>query len=186
MIELGGMIELGTDRIRKLLASLDNPQDKYKVIHVAGTNGKGTFISESYLLGSVCAFITSILSLNMRIGRFNSPFLHTPNDAISINGVPIPPLEYTRLKQHISDIAPSDNQPSQFELTTCVAFLYFHQSGVDVAVIECGMGGLRDATNVISRPLACIFTSIGLDHQSFLGDTAVEIATEKSGIIKRY
>jgi dihydrofolate synthase/folylpolyglutamate synthase len=122
----------------------------------------------------------------MRVGRFNSPFLLTPNDSITINGVPMPPLEYTRLQKHITDIAPLNNQPSQFELTTCVAYLYFYESKVDVAVVECGMGGLRDATNVIASPIACIFTSIGLDHQSFLGDTVLDIAKEKSGIIKRY
>ena len=123
----------------------------------------------------------------MTVGRFTSPFLKTANDAITIDAIPIPLAEYARLKHTITALATSiDLTLSPFELACCTAFQYFYQSGVHVCVVECGMGGRQDATNVVRRPVACVFTSVGLDHQVWLGDSVQAIAQEKAGIIKRY
>ena len=161
------------DHTKECLRRLGNPQDKFKVIHVAGTNGKG----------STCAFLTSVLrEAGYSCGLFTSPHLVDFRERIRINGQPIP-------EKYVVDFVEKERDffeplhPSFFELTTAMAFRYFADEKVDVAVIEVGLGGRLDCTNII-HPDLCIITNISFDHVQFLGDTLAKIAGEKAGIIK--
>ncbi|WP_318736154.1 MULTISPECIES: folylpolyglutamate synthase/dihydrofolate synthase family protein [unclassified Roseofilum] len=168
-------IHLGLDRIKQLLARLGNPQDRVRVIHVAGTNGKG----------SVCAYISSILqAAGYRVGRYTSPHLQDWTERICINGQNIASEDlYNSLVLVLEQVNPED-LPTQFEVFTAAAWLYFAERGCDVAVMEVGLGGRLDATNVCDRPLASIIVSIGWDHWQVLGPTLGDIAREKAGILK--
>jgi len=168
-------IHLGLDRIKQLLARLGNPQDRVRVIHVAGTNGKG----------SVCAYISSILqAAGYRVGRYTSPHLQDWTERICINGQNIASEDlYNILVSVLEQVNPEDS-PTQFEVFTAAAWLYFAERGCDVAVMEVGLGGRLDATNVCDRPLASIIVSIGWDHWQVLGPTLGDIAREKAGILK--
>lgn len=162
-------IEPGLERIQTLLS--DRPQDSFKSIHVAGTNGKG----------SVCAFLTSILMKSgYRVGTFTSPHLVDFHERIRINNEMIPDSE---LKRIVEKLKPRISNHSFFEAVTAVAFHYFKEQKVDWAVVEVGMGGRLDATNVLN-PEVSVITNIGIDHARHLGKTIEEIAHEKSGIIK--
>jgi folylpolyglutamate synthase/dihydrofolate synthase len=186
-------MNLGLDRIQTLLAQLDHPEKQLgKVIHVAGTNGKG----------SVCAYISTCLAYaGYKVGRFTSPFLIEPRDSISIlnrdrllstphntiTPFALDPQIYTTLRARITLLGQKmlpGQQPTEFEILTAIAFQAFAEEGVDVSVIEVGLGGLRDATNVFHRPTMTIVTCIGYDHQALLGETLEAIAIEKAGIIK--
>lgn len=169
-------VNLGLSRIQTLLAALGSPHQSVPIIHVAGTNGKG----------SVCAYLSSVLSAaGYRVGRYTSPHLVNWNERISIDGEPISTSSaVTILHQVIAAIDPQVPTPTQFEIVTAAAWLYFAQSQVDIAVVEVGLGGRLDATNVVDRPLASIITSIGLDHWQQLGETIAKITTEKAGILK--
>ncbi len=163
---------LGLDRIEALLKKLGNPEKKLKCIHVAGTNGKG----------SVCAMISSILvDAGYKVGMYTSPHLKRFNERIRTNNKMISDKDivtyYLRVKKYVT------NQ-SFFEITTAMAFLYFAGKEVDFVVLEVGLGGRLDATNVIT-PLVSIITNIGLEHTEFLGNTTGKIAYEKAGIIKK-
>lgn len=163
---------LELEGIKRLMERLGNPQNDLKFIHVAGTNGKG----------SVCAFLQSILTKSgKKCGKFSSPFMLFPEERIEIDGKMIPTEEFNRLLKEIGKIA--DGQ-SQFELWTAAAFCYFKQQKCDVVVLECGMGGIGDATNIIPAPEVGIITKIGLDHTEYLGDTIEKIAENKCGILK--
>ncbi len=167
--------QLGLDRIRELLLKIGNPQDKLKCIHVAGTNGKG----------SVCAFIDSILrNAGYKVGLYTSPHLIKFNERIKINGKEISDKEiveyYLRIKKNSEGIFfPS----TFFEIATAMAFLYFAQKKADFVVLEVGLGGRLDATNVV-KPVVCVITNVGLEHSDYLGDSVEKIAFEKAGIIK--
>lgn len=166
-------IKLGLEPIIKLFDYFNNPQNNFPTIHVAGTNGKG----------SVSAFIASVLSESgLKVGLYSSPHLNQFNERIRINGIPISDdilLNYSNDMLSVIE----DFGCTFFEGTTAIAFKYFSDNKVDVAIIETGLGGRLDATNVIT-PLISVVTSIGLDHQKFLGDTLYKIAKEKAGIIK--
>ena len=173
-------IKLGMERIEALLAALDNPQAKFKSVHVTGTNGKG----------SVSSMITNILlASNLKVGKFISPHLVKYNERISINGSDIPDdafaLALTAVKKAADDIVAKGvcEQPTQFEILTAAAFLHFALEKVDYAVIEVGMGGLWDSTNVIT-PVVSVITNVALDHCDRLGSTIERIAMQKAGIIK--
>ena len=161
------------DRITALVAHLDNPQTKFKSIHVAGTNGKG---SSSHMLASV------LQEAGYSVGLYTSPHLKDFRERIRINGAPIAE-EFIVSFVHKNNAFFEASVFSFFEMTVALAFDYFASQQVDVAVIEVGLGGRLDATNVIS-PEACLITNISLDHQQFLGTTRAEIAREKAGIIK--
>ncbi|KAI8904821.1 Mur ligase, partial [Gorgonomyces haynaldii] len=168
------MIIPGLERTQKLLKALGNPEQKTKIVHVAGTNGKG----------SVCCLLQSVLSLKHKTGWFYSPHLIHERDSVRINGKPLSETQFT----HFYSIVKSrDSQIESgctlFELLACTAFVIFCEERVDVAVIETGMGGLLDATNVVD-PILCIITKIGLDHTEFLGSDIKSIANHKAGIIK--
>ena len=165
--------------IKKLMEEFDNPQDKIKTIHIAGTNGKG----------STAKMLTSVLSKKNRCGIFTSPYMVKINEEISINGVDISDEDFCNLIDRIKPVAEKlDNEGfhvTYFEFMTSMAFLYFYEKKVDVAVIEVGLGGSLDSTNIIKSPLASVITSISMDHMNVLGSTIEEIAENKAGIIKK-
>ncbi len=170
-------IKLGLERTRIILSALGNPQDKFCSVHIAGTNGKG----------SVSAMIASILkSHGFKVGLFTSPHLVSFTERITINGVQIAESEVVNLTNEIKALIDSLNTdtPTFFEFVTAMAFLYFSRNEIDWGVIEVGMGGRLDCTNVIT-PEASVITRISYDHKEFLGDTLTEIAGEKAGIIKK-
>jgi dihydrofolate synthase / folylpolyglutamate synthase len=169
-------VNLGLSRIKTLLTALGSPQLAVPIIHVAGTNGKG----------SVCAYLSTILTTaGYRVGRYTSPHLVDWNERICINNQPISTDRAVELlDQVIAAIDPTTPTPTQFEIVTAAMWLYFAQSQVDIAVIEVGLGGRLDATNVCDNPLATIIVSIALEHWQQLGDTIAKITGEKAGILK--
>ena len=169
-------VHLGLERIQKLLANLGNPHHQVPVIHVAGTNGKG----------SVCAYLSSVLThAGYRTGRYTSPHLVDWTERICFNEQQISSEELGNLLIMVQEAIDSQEEsPTQFEVFTAAAWLYFARQKVDVAVIEVGLGGRLDATNVCSNPLVTIITSISRDHLQQLGSTVGAIAKEKAGIIK--
>lgn len=169
-------VHLGLERIQTLLADLGHPEHKVPIIHVAGTNGKG----------SVCAYLSSILTAaGYRVGRYISPHLIDWTERICINEQPI---SATNLEQVLSEVVAAINpdfpSPTQFEVITAAAWLYFAQQQVDIAVMEVGLGGRLDATNVCDRPLVSVIVSISREHWQRLGPTVADIAREKAGVLK--
>ena len=166
----------GLSRTRELLALLGDPQDELRFVHVAGTNGKG----------STCAMLASILqAAGYRTGLYTSPFVNRFNERIALNGTPIPDQDLVDLFERIRPIVDDmEYPPSEFELITCAAMLYYKEQRCDVVVLEVGMGGEFDSTNVIKTPLLTIITAMGFDHMKYLGNTMTEIASAKAGIIK--
>ncbi|KAG0051538.1 folylpolyglutamate synthase [Gryganskiella cystojenkinii] len=204
-------MDLGLERITRLLESLTPtltssastsstsqplkpPHLAIPILHVAGTNGKG----------SICAYLASSLQASgLRVGRYNSPHLITPRDTIQVNGQPISQSDYEYVTALVAaKDADLGLKATSFELLTAAAFYWFaygrsaerfteqgqdhegHRAGVDVAVIEVGVGGRLDATNIVPRPEICVIASIGMDHAGLLGNTIQEVAFEKAGIIK--
>jgi len=172
--------KLGHENIRKLLDLLGNPQEGMKIVHVAGTNGKG----------SVCSYIANILvQTGYRTGLFTSPYLEKFTERIQIDFKNIPDdklVSYVeQLKEKINImVAEGYNHPTFFELNTAISFMYFRDSDCDAVVLEVGLGGRLDSTNIIKDPVVSVITTIGYDHMAILGDTLGEIAYEKAGIIK--
>lgn len=166
----------GLERISELMNRLGNPQNHLRFIHVAGTNGKG----------SVCAMLSEILTAaGYKTGLFTSPHMHVVNERMRINGTDIPDDELTTLVEAVQpQVQAMTDKPTEFELITAMAFLYFQKQGCDIVILEAGLGGRLDATNVILTPEIAILTNIGLEHTRELGDTLTAIATEKAGIIK--
>ena len=169
-------VNLGLERIQQLLYRLGNPHHQVPIVHVAGTNRKG----------SVCAYLSSVLNhAGYRVGRYTSPHLVSWCERIQLNGVFISPDDLqTLIQETIAKIQPSDPTPTVFEVVTAAAWLYFAQQQVDVAVMEVGLGGRLDASNVSDRPLATVITSISREHWQVLGSTLGAIAGEKAGILK--
>ena len=169
-------VNLGLERIKKLLADLGNPQDRVPIIHVAGTNGKG----------SVCAYLSSILTeAGYRVGRYTSPHLVHWTERINLNRQPIADRDLVEILQDIqSAIPPESESPTLFEVITAAAWLYFAREQVDLAVIEVGLGGRLDATNVKDSTLVSVITSLSREHWQRLGPTLADIAGEKAGVIK--
>lgn len=168
-------VHLGLERIQQLLADLGDPHQRVPVIHVAGTNGKG----------SVCAYLSAVLTqAGYRVGRYTSPHLVDWCERIQVNEHAIAPLELERSLLQVQRAIQPGAAPTQFEVITAAAWLYFAQQQVDVAVVEVGLGGRLDATNVCDRPLVSIITSISWEHWQRLGPTLADIAREKAGILK--
>lgn len=169
-------IHLGLDRVQKLLADLGNPQQKFPIIHVAGSNGKG----------SVCTYFASVLTAaGYRVGRYTSPHLVDWTERICIDGAAIATADLERILEQVkAAIDVRAESPTQFEVITAAAWLYFAQQSVDVAVIEVGLGGRLDATNVCDKPALTAITSISREHWQVLGPTVADIAREKAGILK--
>ena len=169
----------GLDRVKRLLKDMGNPQDDVRYIHVAGTNGKG----------SVCAMVSSVLkSAGYKTGLFISPFITDFTERIQINSAPIPQSDLAELTEYVFSFVDKLNKEdiiiTEFEFVTALCFEYFKREKVDLAVLETGLGGLLDCTNVIKTNLCSVITSISLDHTDILGETLEEIAEQKCGIIK--
>lgn len=172
-------MEPGLERIKLLLAMIGNPQKKLKFIHVAGTNGKG----------STCTFLSSILTCSgLKTGLFTSPFILDFRERFKINGNMISKDDFVDIIEYImpfvKKMTKNGNKLTEFELITAVAFLWFAKKKCDIVVLEVGLGGRLDATNVIDSALVSVITSISYDHMNVLGKTINEIAKEKAGIIK--
>ena len=167
----------GLERIGKLCEALGNPQKKIKFVHVAGTNGKGSF----------CSMLSSILvAEGYKVGLYTSPYIKVFNERMRINGENIPNEKLADLTERVKPIADAmTDRPTEFELITAIAFLYFAEEKCDMVVLEAGMGGRLDSTNIIDTPILSVITGISLDHTAFLGDTVEKIAAEKAGIIKK-
>ncbi len=167
----------GLERIRELCQKLGNPQKDLKFIHVAGTNGKGSF----------CSMLHSILKeAGYKTGLFTSPYVKVFNERMAINGEMISDGELAGLTEYIKPIADSmEDKPTEFELITAIALEYFKRNKCDYVVLECGLGGRLDSTNIIENTVLSVITGIALDHTSILGDTTEQIAREKAGIIKK-
>lgn len=166
-------------RMQQFLTELGNPQTKIQAVHVAGTNGKGSTI----------AFLTSLLGQEGRqVGTFTSPFITRFNERIAVNGQPISDEAVVHLVTQVRPVVEKMDQtelggPLEFEIVTAMMFLYFAQHPVDVVLVEVGIGGLCDSTNVFT-PLVSVITNVGWDHMALLGNTLPEIAQQKAGIIK--
>lgn len=166
----------GLERTAELCQRLNNPQNNLKFIHVAGTNGKGSF----------CSMLSSILiEQGYQVGLYTSPYIKCFNERMQVNGNLISDSELSEITEKIKPIADSmEDKPTEFELVTAIAFEYFNRHKCDYVVLECGLGGRLDSTNIISTSILSVITGIALDHTSILGDTIEQIATEKAGIIK--
>ena len=167
---------LGLGRTRELLSKLGNPQKKLRFIHVAGTNGKG----------STCAMLASVMQkAGYKTALYTSPYICRFNERMQINGAEIPDDMLAELTERVKPIAEGmADHPSQFELVTAIAMLYFLEEKCDIVVLEVGLGGALDSTNAIDRPECAVITTIGLEHTEYLGHTLPEIASAKAGIIK--
>ena len=169
--------KLGLDRITELLDRMGNPQDDLKFIHLAGTNGKG----------STAAFLAAMFqAAGYKTGLYTSPYIHSFHERMQVNGVAISDAELDRIvtdmRRH-ADVM--DDHPTTFELDTAVAFQFFREQNCDMVILETGMGGGLDATNVIKTPELCVITPIDMDHMEYLGDTIHKIAKAKAGILKK-
>ena len=169
--------KLGLERIRAVLEALGNPERAYRVVHVAGTNGKG----------STCAMIDAGLrSAGVRTGLFTSPHLIEPTERIQIDGIPVSTADFERAFNIVHETAEKldlDCHPTYFETVTAMAFWLFREKQVETAVIEVGLGGRLDSTNVV-QPVLTVITPIDFDHEAYLGHTIEAIANEKAGILK--
>jgi dihydrofolate synthase / folylpolyglutamate synthase len=169
--------KLGLERIRAVLEALGNPERAYRVVHVAGTNGKG----------STCAMIEAGLrAAGVRTGLFTSPHLIEPTERIQIDGIPVSTADFERAFNIVHETAEKldlDCHPTYFETVTAMAFWLFREKKIETAVIEVGLGGRLDSTNVV-RPILTVITPIDFDHEAYLGHTIEAIASEKAGILK--
>lgn len=172
--------KLGLENIGRLTELLGNPQDSYKVIHVAGTNGKG----------STCNLIKEVLvDAGYKTGLFISPYLEEFTERIQVNNKPIDKDSLSRITTLVKDkidimLSEGYNHPTEFEVVTAIGFEYFKEQNIDFLVLEVGLGGRFDSTNIVKSPLLSVITSISYDHTEYLGDTLEKIAYEKAGIIK--
>lgn len=171
----------GLVNIKELLSRLDNPQNKCKCLHIGGTNGKG----------SIFSFVQEILlKAGYKVGRYISPTIFDYRERFQISKSYISEERMCQILEKVANhveamIKDGYDSPTAFEIETAMAFLYFYEEKVDYVLVECGMGGLLDATNVIDEPVIVSFTSISMDHMEFLGDTIEAIAKQKTGILKR-
>lgn len=174
-------VKLGLERMKILMSKLGNPQDRLKIIHIAGTNGKG----------SASAMIMNILkSQGYNVGMYTSPHLQKYNERYNINGKNISDSDFSNILEIVKNkceemVNCGQEQPTIFEVLTAMAFVYFEKSNLDYVIIEVGLGGRFDATNIIKMPIVSIIMSISFDHMNYLGNTILSIANEKSGIIKK-
>ncbi|MEG1404701.1 MAG: folylpolyglutamate synthase/dihydrofolate synthase family protein, partial [Oscillospiraceae bacterium] len=167
----------GLSRTSELLSKMGEPQSALRFVHIAGTNGKG----------STAAMLSSIFkAAGLKTGLYTSPFIFNFNERMQVNGAPISNAELAEITEFCAPLAMEmTDRPTEFELVTAIALEFFKRRGCDIVVLETGMGGRLDSTNIISAPLCSVITNIGLDHTRELGDTAEKITAEKAGIIKQ-
>ena len=166
----------GLSRITELCEKMNNPQNSLRFVHVAGTNGKGSFS---------CMLSEILREAGYRVGLFTSPFIKEFNERIRINGENIADEDLAEVTEYVRGFADTmADLPTEFELITAIALEYFRRQNCDIVVLEVGMGGRLDSTNVIRTPVLSVITEISLDHTGMLGDTVEAIAAEKAGIIK--
>lgn len=172
-----GGIKPGLARMEQGLALLDHPEEKLRVVHIAGTNGKGSTARMIQAAATACG---------VRTGLYTSPAVTGLRDTITVDGAPIPGEAFAALAEELIALEPrlDGDAFSEFELSTLLALTYFARQGVGLCVVECGLGGRGDATDVFRAPLAAVLTPVALDHTAWLGDTIEEIAAHKCGIIK--
>lgn len=161
----------GLSRVEKLLAQMGDPQNDLRIIHIAGTNGKGTIAN---------SIANALILAGYKVGLFTSPWVIDYREQIQINGEFIPEADFAK---YVTEYASAE--ATEFELITAIMYKYFHDEAVDYAVVECGMGGKGDATNAINKSAISVITSVAMDHTDFLGDTLDAIAEQKAGIIKQ-
>jgi dihydrofolate synthase/folylpolyglutamate synthase len=167
---------LGLDRMNELMEKMGNPQKACKFVHVAGTNGKGSVS---------CMLAAALAAAGYTVGLYTSPYIFHFNERIQVNGKQISDDELAEITTYVAPFARSmEDHPTEFEVVTAIAMEYFARRKCDIVVLEVGMGGRLDATNIISAPLCSVIMNIGLDHTEELGDTVEKIAGEKAGIIK--
>ena len=166
----------GLSRTQELLRRLGNPEKKLKFVHIAGTNGKG----------STAAMTASILQkAGYKVGLYTSPYIYRFNERIQVNAEQIADEDVAAMTEYVKQYAETmDEKPTEFELVTAIGFEYFARQNCDIVVLEVGMGGALDSTNVIDTPEVAVITNIGLDHTDYLGDTVEKIAETKAGIFK--
>ena len=169
----------GMERITALCEAFDNPQDKLKFVHVAGTNGKG----------STCTMISNMLvAAGYKVGLFTSPFVVDFRERIQVNSEMIPKDAFAKIVEKIvpviDELKKKNIEPTEFEIITAAAFIYFLEENCDIVVLEVGLGGTLDSTNIIKKSEVSVITSISMDHTDILGDTLLEIAAHKCGIFK--
>ena len=167
----------GLERIGELCKRLGDPQKDLKFVHVVGTNGKGSF----------CSMLSSVLTnASYKVGLFTSPYIKEFTERIRVNGENIPKEDLSEITAYVKPIADAmEDKPTEFELITAIGLEYFKRSKCDIVVLEAGMGGRLDSTNIIPNSLLSVITGISLDHTAYLGDTVEKIAAEKAGVIKR-
>ena len=167
----------GLSRTQELLRRMGNPEKKLKFVHIAGTNGKG----------STAAMTASILQkAGYRVGLYTSPYIYRFNERIQVNGQQIADEDVASVTEYVKQFAEAmEEKPTEFELVTAIGFEYFARQKCDIVVLEVGMGGALDSTNVIETPEVAVITNIGLDHTDYLGDTVEKIAETKAGIFKQ-
>lgn len=166
----------GLSRVTELARLMGNPQNELKIIHVTGTNGKG----------SSCAMIESVLiKSGYKIGKFSSPWIEKINEYVSVSGEPLSDADFAKALSEAADFADKmTDHPTEFEVITVAAYNWFKKQKCDIVIIETGMGGVGDATNIIEKPILSVITNVAMDHTGFLGETLEEIAENKAGIIK--
>ena len=166
----------GLERTRQLLSAMGNPEEKLHFVHIVGTNGKG----------STAAMLASVLTAaGYRTGLYTSPYIHHFEERMTVDGEEIGGEELAEITQWVGTLADQmEEHPTEFELVTCVALEFYRRRGCDIVVLEAGMGGRLDSTNVIPAPQAVVITNIGLDHTAQLGNTVEAIAGEKAAVIK--
>ena len=166
----------GLDRIKGLCEKMGNPQNSLKFIHVAGTNGKGSF----------CSMLDSVLrEAGYKVGLFTSPYIKEFGERIRFGGENISDKDLIEVTEFVRPIADAmSDKPTEFELITAIGFEYFKRKNCDIVILEAGLGGRLDSTNVINTPVLSVITGIALEHTEILGDTVEKIAAEKAGIIK--
>ena len=166
----------GLSRVSELARFMDNPQNKLKIVHVTGTNGKG----------STCSMIESVLiKAGYKTGKFSSPWIEKINEYISVDSAPLSDGDFAKALSEAADFADKmTDHPTEFEVITVAAYNWFKKQKCDIVIIETGMGGRDDATNIIPKPILSVITNVAMDHAKFLGNTTENIAENKSGIIK--
>ncbi len=167
----------GYEHAKRLLEHMGNPEKQLKYVHIGGTNGKG----------STAAMLASVFrAAGYKTGLYTSPFLYRFHERMQIDGIPISDEELGTITKEVKEIVERENlHPSEFALVCCIAFAYFKRQGCEMVILEVGMGGANDSTNVIQQPEVAILTNIGLDHTEYLGTTLEEIAETKAGILKQ-